>query len=211
VSQPAFTSNGPASAPRSFRARDVAAWLAQWCLWWLLFVFLTLVAALVAATVLGRWAWIPGAVIGAIARCLPVARDPKSHPPWLPTRIPDAPMSSEPVHRPLWVTRDGIRQGFGGLVFGVILGFFLAASWFSISVSPFAPAAWEHSVTPVAPGGDAGPRDAGETRLGGLTTQHPLLFALFLGPPAALWLLGFVLGGFGRHWVEIGSHRETKA
>jgi hypothetical protein len=79
----------------------------------------------------------------------------------------------------------------------MVLGFALDASWFSIAVSPFAPALWSESATyreTPAPTDTVGQSEDDSV---GFESQNPMLFVLFLVPLITLPFLGFVMGGFG--------------
>lgn len=205
---------------------DVAVWLLLWLAYFLVCAWFGLLLGFVCAYFFGNllpitflgwtgqdWAWIAGAIVGLLApplgqgvRMGPLKNFPR--PPWYPTSAPREQILPEAMglarpERPLWVTSDAMNAA---LLFGIVggfLAFLLSTSWWSIAMSPFAPASWAESISYRA----AYIGNAGQVEEGGLSSQHPLAFILFLGPPVVLALVGFFLGGFGGVSVSDGKGR----
>jgi hypothetical protein len=201
--------NDGTNTSSSLRAADIVWWVVQWIAWICMCIYRILMGALIFYTIVFGFigtrskrfeavVWIAGAIAGAIHLVwTSIRKGNKAYPALRPVHVPDEPKKPRDPNRALWVTRDAVRTGFWGLFPGIILAFVLVTSWFSIASSPFAPSDWKNSIRHTAPGKSTEFHESDGTDMGGLSSNHPMVFCLFLGPLFVLWLLGFIAGGFG--------------
>jgi hypothetical protein len=112
---------------------------------------------------------------------------------WDPTK-PDAGPTAPPESKPAKEVK-GILGNAGffallGLIGGILVTTVLVLTWFSISLSPFAPASWSSSVHAASPDLDG----MTDSRGSGFESSHPILLRLFWMPSAILVGVGLITG-----------------
>jgi hypothetical protein len=209
-----------ADRSRDLRATDVIRWVLHWLGYLLIYTWYILIFALIGANFGGflgetgqHWGWIIGAALGLVG--IPLGKvqmdvmgkilayppwRPKRHrslsrPPNLPDQDPSIALAPAPRRRLQWDTRFAVFSSIVGVVVGGLLGGILLTSWFSIAMSPFAPALWSESVTYSDPADPTNALNSGDRYSAGVVTENRLALFLFLGPLIGVPLLGFVLGG----------------
>lgn len=153
-------------------------------------------------------AWVVGVVFTAIGIPLGWVKVtfnvPRDTPPAPKTEAPEPIAATAPSRKATDILKATAGLAIGGAMLGVILGGFLALAWFSISVSPFAPESWSHSI-------ESSTRDVTNPTMdpgAGFSTTNPLLLRLMLVPPVVLAVLG-ALTGLICGIIERVSQRQT--
>ena len=114
---------------------------------------------------------------------------------WDPTRTNDSKPSqaeSKPAKEANGICGNAGFFALLGVIVGVLVSTVLLMSWFSISVSPLAPASWGSSVDAVSASGlDS---DIHEGASGEFSTNNPMVLRLFWMPTAMLSAIGLIVG-----------------
>lgn len=198
----------------TLRSLSLGVWLLRWLVYVLACAWIGLICGIAHYAVLGGllawvpvlsagravldWIWIGGAIFGVVAFLFGKVgfgpfklnhRPPSRPTPHLPEFIR---MLRARPGRPPWIASEAKSGAIYCGIAGLVLGFMLLSSWFSIAISPFGPESWRESIFH-----EAGSTDhMGRTVPGGFSSRHPLPLVLFAGPPVAFAMIGFILGGF---------------